>query len=123
MMVVFLVTLIGVMDFAQVLFVHQSMVERVRNSVRWGVVRQYDAQAVRNMVLYNQPVAPQGIYQGFLGLNAANVSVARSGDGTESDRMTVSIVNYQYRFLTPFLAKTFTNNMAVVETLPVEYRP
>jgi hypothetical protein len=34
----FFALLLGVIDCAQVLFAHQALVERVRSSVRWGVV-------------------------------------------------------------------------------------
>ena len=37
-LLVFFTLLLGVIDCGQVLFAHQSLVERVRSAVRWGVV-------------------------------------------------------------------------------------
>ncbi|MBI1788805.1 MAG: pilus assembly protein [Acidobacteria bacterium] len=123
-MLVFLATIIGIMDFAQILFVHQSLVERVRSSIRWGAVRSFDAPSIQNMVLYNNNTAPQGVSPAaFLGLTAANVQVARADADTEMDRLTVSIVNYDYHFFSPWISHAFQNNLAVVESLPFEYKP
>ena len=57
---VFLTLLIGTLDVGQVLFVHQTLVERTRAALRWGAVRPYDDQAIRSMVLYNSPTIPGG---------------------------------------------------------------
>ena len=123
-MLVFLATIIGIMDFSQILFVHQSLVERVRGSIRWGAVRDYNPTGIQNMVLYNSDTAPQGVSPAaFLGLTAANVQVAHTDANTEQDRLTVSIVNYDYHFFSPWIAHAFQNNLAVVEAIPFEYKP
>jgi Flp pilus assembly protein TadG len=54
-LLVFFTLLLGVIDCGQVLFAHQSLVERVRSAVRWGVVHPWNektgSEAVVNLVL------------------------------------------------------------------------
>lgn len=103
----FIAVLIGVFDLAQVLFIHQSLVERARNAARYTAAHDYDPQTAVNMVLYNQPTAPEGGGTGFLGLTPAMVSATREGAGTADDRLVVVISNYPYRFFSPWIAGVF----------------
>jgi hypothetical protein len=124
-LMVFLMTLIGALDFCQLLFTHQMLVERTRSGLRWGMIHAWDGTGdqVANMILYNQSTAKSG--SGFLGMTRGNVQVTFSPgpalDPNES-RLRIAIVNYQYKFFTPFLARSFTNNTAVVESAPFMYR-
>jgi Flp pilus assembly protein TadG len=119
-MVVFLVTVIGILDIGQVLFIHQGLVERARNGARYGIVNSYDETQIRNVVLYNQPTAPDNGSSGFLGLTASMVSVQRGGTpGASDDRVTVTISNYPYQFFTPLLAGSFTAR-PIIASLPME---
>jgi len=68
------------------------------------------------MVLYNQTT---GSGSGLLGLQASNVSVTRSGQGTTEDSITVTIAGYQFNFVTPGWAGTFTGRSITV-CIPVE---
>jgi len=113
-----IVLIIGVIDCAQFLYVQHALQERVRAAVRWGAVREFDEEAVRSMVLYQQP-AP-GAEKPGLGLKPANVEVRRIGQGTSSDRLTVAIVNFRYTLVTPGIAGVFTAPRPVSETLPME---
>ena len=75
-LLVFFALLLGVIDCGQVLFAHQSLVERVRTAVRWGVVHPWDsADPIVNLVLYNQTDAPRGDTPAFLGMQRENVVV------------------------------------------------
>src|SRR5574342_193436 len=89
---VLVATLVAVFDMAQVFFIHQTLTERVRNAARYGVSRAFDAAAVRNMVLYNQPSVPEAGSPVF-GLTADMVSVTRTGAGSTDDRLIVQISN------------------------------
>jgi len=120
--IVFLAMLISAMDFAQVVFVHQSLVDRVRSGLRWGSTNPYDPGAIKNMIRYNQSTQPDQVSP-FLGIADSNITVTQFDAGAPTEGIQVSIVNYPYQFLSPWLAKTFSNDMAVVQTLPTEYRP
>ncbi len=104
--IVFLTLLIGILDVGQVLFVHQTLVERARNALRWGAVRPFDAEAIRNMVLYNRSTVgeEQGASPGIFNLTPEMVVVTRQDASLESDRITVLITGYPFHFYTPFIA-------------------
>jgi hypothetical protein len=128
-----LAIMVGTFDFGQLLFTHQSLVERVREGLRWGAVRPYDGTGdqIANMIMYRQ--STQQVNQqsgeplpGYLGLTRANIQVTRTpgpaGDPNE-DRLEIAIVNYQFKLLSPWIAKTFTNNTAVMESAPMSWKP
>jgi hypothetical protein len=126
-LLVFFALLFGVIDCGQVLMAHQSLVERVRSAVRWGVVRQWDGtgEQIANLILYDQPDEPRSSRDGYLGLTRANVQVryqpslpARPDD----ERLTVAIVNFHYHFLSPWLTETFVNPRPVMIAAPMAYR-
>ncbi len=118
---VFIVLLVGVLDVGQFLFVHQTLVERGRNALRYGVVRPFDASAIRNLVLYNQPSAPpggQGV-PGIFGLTPAMVSVTRRDATFNEDRVVVTISDYPFRFFTPLIAG-LARGKPITVSLPYE---
>lgn len=126
-LLVFFALLFGVIDCGQVLVAHQSLVERVRSAVRWGVVRPWDGtgEQIANLILYDQPEEPRSARDGYLGLTRANVQVryqpslpARPDD----EGLTVAIVNFHYHFLSPWLTETFVNPRPVMMAAPMAYR-
>jgi len=119
-------TIFGTLDFGQLLFTHQVLVERVRSSLRWAVVRPYDGTGdqIANMILYGQPTASGA--SGYLGMSRANIRVTYSAgtvDNPNDERLRVSIVDYQFHLFSPWIARTFTNNNAVVESSAMVYKP
>ncbi|MBK5295119.1 MAG: pilus assembly protein [Acidobacteriia bacterium] len=127
-LLVFLTTLIGILDVSQLLFIHQSLVERTRAALRWGMVQPWDGTGakIQNMVLYQSPTAPGGLEPpGFLGLRRANVLVTRTAgtaNNPNDERISIAVVNFDYKFFTPFIARTFQNNSAVLQSTPLLYR-
>jgi hypothetical protein len=124
----FLAVTIGIMDFGQLLFQHQLLVERVRAGARWGALRAWDGsgEQIVNVVLYNQSTVPPGLSKPFMGMKRSNVQVqfTPGAPGEPNDtRLTVAIVNYQFTMLSPWIAKTFSKSFAAVETVPMQYKP
>jgi Flp pilus assembly protein TadG len=107
-LLVFLATLIGIFDMAQILFVHQTFVARLRGAARYGALNPDNVAGIKNMVLFGQATAPGGLTTGTLGLTSAMVTVARTDTGTNEDRVVVSITNYPYRMFSPWIGRTFT---------------
>ena len=66
-LVSFIAMLVGAMDFGQVLFFHQSLVERVRSGIRYGAMHAYNETSIKNMIRFNQTTQPDGV-QPFLGI-------------------------------------------------------
>jgi len=128
-LLVFFTMLLGVIDCGQVLFAHQSLVERVRSAVRWGAVHPWNQEtgpeAIVNLVLYNQTQAPAGGAIPFLGLQPENVVVrhqAATPDRPDDETLGVTIVNFRSQFFSPWIAHAVVSPRAVSITAPMAAR-
>ena len=52
-LVMFLLLLIGIIDFGQILYFHQSLVERARAAARYGALNPTDTTGIKNVAVYN----------------------------------------------------------------------
>lgn len=125
-MLTFFALLFGVIDCAQVLFAHQALEERVRASVRWGVVHKWDGpDPITNLILYGQTTAPPAGAAGFLGLKPENVKVRyqpATPQRPDDETLTVEIVNFECHFFTPLIARTLVNPRPVLISAPVSFK-
>src|SRR6476646_6056168 len=130
-LLVFFTLLFGVIDCGLVLVRHQSLVERVRSAVRWGVVRPWDGsgEQIANLILYGQPTEPIGATSGatgsYLGLTRENVQVRyepASAARPDDEMLSVSIVNFHYQFLSPWITQVFVNPRPVLISAPMAYK-
>ena len=125
-LLVFFSLLLGVIDCGQVLFAHQSLVERVRSAVRWGVVNPWEGpDRIVNRVLYNQTDAPAVAPAAFLGLRPENVVVrhqAATSERPDDETLTITIVNFRSQFFSPWLATMVIRPRAVSIAAPMAYR-
>jgi len=126
-----LVVLIGIVDMGQFLYFHQSLTERARAAARYGAVNTYSSPglAIQNVAIYNDPGgAANGATAVLPYLNTAAgtngyVSATLIGAaGTDDARIVVTINNYPYNFLSPYLSKS-TWLRTVVATEPYEILP
>lgn len=115
--------LFGVIDCGQVIVAHQSLVERVRSAVRWGVVHPWDGgDQVTNLILYNQTEEPRMASAGFFGLTRDNVRIQyqpATPERPDDETLRVSIVNYQYHFFSPWFTHAFVNPRPVMISAPM----
>ena len=124
-LLVFFTLLLGVIDCGQVLFAHQSLVERVRSAVRWGVVHPWEkADPIVNLVLYNQTEAPRGSTPSFLGMQRENVVVRHVAppERPDDETLSVTIVNFRPQFFSPWFAGALVSSRAVSITAPMATR-
>jgi Flp pilus assembly protein TadG len=113
--VIFAFMLMGIFDFAQFLFVHQALVDRVRSAARWGAVTDpTNTTAIQNMVLYNQSTTPAAGTPGVFGLTATMVSVTNQDSTTSDRRLVVALTNYQYQMISPLIGGTHSGPNIVV---------
>ena len=92
----------------------------MRTGARYAAVNNYDTQKITNMVLYNNPTAPEGIDKtGLFGLSAADIAVQRLDAGKAADRIEVKIPNHALSFLSPFFSKSSVNR-TFKAVIPVE---
>lgn len=126
-LLLFVTMLLGVLDVGQILFAHQSLVERVRAAARWGALHpSRGPEPVVNYVLYGQPEAPAARTPGFLGLTADNVRAEyRAPTAVRPDDavLHVEIVNFQTRMFLPWFGGTLVNPQPVFVTMPVVPAP
>jgi Flp pilus assembly protein TadG len=111
--------LIGIFDVGNVVFIRQTFASRTRSAARYGAITNATETAVKNMILYGSPSAPEGASTGPFGLTAGMISVARSDLGTSEQRLVVRISGYPYRFFTPWIAGT-SSGRDIVASIPME---
>ena len=123
---VFCSLLLGVIDCGQVMFAHQSLVERVRAAVRWGTVHPWQGpDPVVNLILYGQTEEPRAAAGGFLGLTPANVAVRYqppTPDRPDDEMLSVSIVNFESHLFSPWIAQTLISPRPVMVSSPMSFR-
>ena len=112
----FLTVLFSLYDFGWVLFFEQTLVHQARTAARYGAVNPGDLTAIQNMAVYS---ATSGSGSGIFGLQTSNVTVTRNGQGTTSDRITVTISGYQYTLITLGWAGSY-NGKDITVSIPVE---
>jgi len=126
-MLIFVPALIGIMDFGQFLYFHQTLSDRTRAAARYGAVHAFDATAIANVAMYNDPAgSAKGAtvvlpyLQSSNSANDAYVSATLSDAGTENARVRVTITNYPYNFI---WMPTSINKRTVTDTEPYEVAP
>lgn len=112
-MMVFFALLLGVVDFGQLIFSHQSLVERVRSAVRWGSLHpDSGVEPVCNMVLYNRSTAPEDTSATYLKMKPENVVVEYRGDpAVDVATLHIEIVNFEAPLFAPWWSGTSANKL------------
>ena len=116
-LIVFLMLLIGIADVGQMLFMHVSLVERVREGLRYGVIT-YDTTAIKNIVVYGTASPPDGATPSF-NLTTSMVNVSRMDAKAPEDRIVITVSNYPIQWFTPYIA-TKTTGKPIVEAQAME---
>jgi hypothetical protein len=93
----FLTIMFSLFDFGFDLWQYQTIVARARNAIRYGAANPTDTTGMQNLFLYNQTTA--GTHPLF-GLAASNVTVTRTGSGTNDDRLTMGITGFTFTRVT-----------------------
>lgn len=115
--IVFLMLLIGIADVGQMLFIHVSLVERMREGLRYGVIT-YDPTAIQNIVLYGTASPGDGATPSF-NLTASMVNVSRMDAKAPEDRIVITLSNYPIQWFTPYIAIK-TTGKPIVEAQAME---
>jgi uncharacterized membrane protein len=119
-LVAFVSLFLGAIDIAQILLIHQSILERVRLAARTAAVNCCNETAVRNVVLYGSPQSPTDqSATGYWGLSAGNVTVNFAGQNTPDQRVTIRVAGLSYQAYTPMMKGTFSN-IPVQVSVPLE---
>jgi hypothetical protein len=123
---VFFALLLGVADCGQVLFAHQSLVERARGAVRWGSVHPWEGpDPIVNLVLYGQTQEPLKETPGYLGMTPSNVQVLyqpATPDRPDDETVSIIIVNFESHLFSPWLSRALVSARPVLVSAPVAAR-
>jgi hypothetical protein len=124
--------LIGLFDVGQMMFVHQTVMERTREAARWATVNPFDSTKVTNMVLYGTPAAGTAGTELF-NMSSSNVAVSHSGSGTMNDNISLTVSGYTYLLFSSAIVNMFWSRggstsisaqhtgLSVTYTIPCEY--
>lgn len=103
---VFLTVMFAVLEFGRALWVHNALADAARRGTRYAVINSPDVTGVKNMVVYGNPAG--GSKPLVDNLTTANVSVNYSNFDMNKGTASVTITNYQFQFVLPFLATSIT---------------
>lgn len=112
---VFLTVIFGILECGRLLWTHNALKDAVRQGARYATLRRKDAAgklAIQKMVIYGDPNANPGTASPVVsGLTTNDVSVTYNNSNPDngiqlSDRATVSITGYQFRFSVPLVGGT-----------------
>ncbi len=89
----FMGLMLGMAGIGQMLFLRQTLAERVEKAARWGAIHAYDAAAVRNVVLYETESPSPGVAP-FARLSPSEVVVESPGCPGTDCRVVVAIPSH-----------------------------
>jgi hypothetical protein len=103
-LILFLVTVLSIVDVGQVIFFRQAVIHSVERGLRFAVVRPYDQAAIRNMVVY-RTATPDQYSNPVAGLSPDMVQVALLDVDTTRERIQIQVTGYPLSFVNPLLPK------------------
>jgi len=122
---ILLTMLIGIVDFGQFLFIHQTLTERAREAVRYGIVNDpTNSTLIQNVVLYGQasggsvPNSPASTDKGIFNVTRSQVVATATGVTTDDYRLNVGIQGYSYTIYSPVIAGSY-NGPNILASLPM----
>lgn len=111
--------ILGVMDFGQMMYLHQTLTERARAAARYGSMNPTDTQHIKNLVVFGRLHNHTDAIYGSWGLTYNNVQVLRNNVNTNEDEVVVRVVNYPVRILSFWIAGKVIGR-TIVASSPVE---
>ncbi len=118
-LVVFISLFIGAIDLAQILMVHQAIVERVRFAARTTAVSCCNADSVKNLILYGRTSRPEDA-RAFYGLSSENITVTFSDQNTPDQRVGITVSGFRYTSVTPMMAGISGTGIPIRVSIPLE---
>jgi Flp pilus assembly protein TadG len=104
---VFVTAMFAVLEFGRALWVHNALSDAARRGARYAVLHSAgDAAAVKNVVVFGD--AAGGGQPMLSDLSTTNVTVTYNNFGLNDGTVSVSIENYQFKFVIPIVGKTIT---------------
>ncbi len=133
-LMLFLVLLFSIFDFAFATFQRQTILHSARTAARWGVVAKWDCdvggcdpapqeaatiEAITNMVVYG---SPEGGTHGIFGLTPSMVHVTRVGmRHAVEEKLVITVDEFPLIFITPGFSGRYTGRPITVCLSMEEY--
>jgi len=104
---VFATAMFAVLEFGRALWTHNALTDAARRGARYAVMNAAsDSASVKNVVVFGDPA---GTGNPMLpNLAAENVQVVYDNYGLDEGTVTVSITDYQFKFVIPVVGTTIT---------------
>jgi Flp pilus assembly protein TadG len=118
-MAVFLTLFIGILDVAQLLFIHETLSDRVRAATRAGAVYGYNDATLQNIIIYGKTTTGR---HSFYGVTASNIEIVRPAAGVDNPALSIRVTGVRYKMMTPLFSKTL-RQMPIRSTRPLETVP
>jgi TadE-like protein len=99
---VFLTAMFAVLEFGRALWIHNALADAARRGARYAVINVQDEAKVKNVVVYGDEDG--GTKPLVDNLGVGNVSVNYSGFEMNKGTVSITITNYEFQFVLPFLA-------------------
>jgi hypothetical protein len=133
----FLLTLIGIVDLAQVLYVNQALTERVRGVARAAAISMATPYEIKNLIVYGGPppvsdanqsqpgsspqsqIDPANAPKGYMGLQPRHVNVQVLDRTFNEHRLVVEISGLPVTLVSPLMAGR-GRNLPLRITVPLE---
>ena len=106
--------LFSLFDIGYIMFLHQTIAARVEAAARYASLNPTDTTGTQNYVLY---YSTTGSGPALFGLTASNVSVTRTGSGTNDDRVVVTVSGYRFPAISPGMSG---QGKPITVSMPVE---
>src|ERR1044072_52653 len=102
---VFVTAMFAVLEFGRALWVHNALTDAARRGARYATMHSPgDIEQVKNVVVYGDATGSGKPMRNKL--TTANVDVTYNGFGLNDGTVSVSITNYQFQFVLPFVGTT-----------------
>lgn len=119
----FVAVLLGTADLARIMYVHNSVNERIRNAARKAAIYSYTPDQVKNLIAYGGLAAPEGAdivsLPGYEGILPSNISVEYFDAGTNDRRVRVVVTGMRIVTVSPWLRRV-SSNIPISLTVPLE---
>jgi TadE-like protein len=104
---VFVTAMFAVLEFGRALWVHNALSDAARRGARYAVLHSAgDVSQVKNVVVFGDEAG--GGKPMLNDLSTTNVIVTYNNFGLNDGTVSVSIENYQFKFVIPIVGKTIT---------------
>lgn len=119
----FLALVLGIIDVARIMFIHNALNERIRQVARGASINSYSVEEIKNLIAFDTRTVPDGTdfttKVGYQGIRVGNISVQYLDSGTNDRRVNIRVSGMRLQTMSPFLY-VLGSNIPIDATVPLE---